>query len=103
MINSTLWSQPDDLYYLAALIEQYEQSTIQPNTPDCYKSDLKQSLDFTRRLILLNSGLSAFPSPSQEQALSDFIENFKQLYPHLFSLCPDWVYWVRDEAENLNV
>ena len=93
LLTPPQWSQPDDLYYIAALIDQLE-SPFGCLWEDGSEFLSEKDSDFTRRLILLNAGLL----PTDTAALPDFIDNFKQLYPHLFQSCPRWVHWLRDES-----
>jgi hypothetical protein len=71
----------EDISYLAALILRLDHPIPELTT--------KESLEFTKALILVTSGISQ-PSFNishilqQEPVLNDFIENFKVLYPQYF-------------------
>lgn len=89
------WGEADQVYYIAYLIDRY----LDPLSNFSYcppQQEIKEFSSFTRKLILLSSGLASTELPTNE-ALADFIENFQQLYPHLFSQCPLWFHWLIDD------
>ena len=82
IVSKGIWFHDDDVSYLVALILRLEH----PHP----KFVTKESIEFTKGLILIASGISG-PSlnisqlPQFEDPLDDFKENFKQLYPQYFN------------------